>query len=916
MKKRIVHKLLFIVLIGTVNMVQAQITGKVTDTDNVPIAFANILIEGTSIGTTTNDEGDFSIDYNPNKTTALLVSYVGFSTRRLLLTDGKFTDIAIVLSENPFQLGAVQVTARRTEETIRNVPQSVTVMSSKEIERNVATGFQDILSLVPNVGADESKAITTFTIRGIPSGAGGIGGGTPEGVYVNGVYNAKPELVNSIVNDARRLEVLRGPQGTSFGAASISGALNIVTTKPTPEDFITIGAEYGSRNYLRLRPTLNFKLGDKLFARSSFVFLEKDNAMINNNSLQENPNERISAGRLDLRYKPSDKMTFDLGLDFADEDIEPEGISIIKWNNIPGTDVPSDAIIGSLAPNVDISTTERGSYSNDGQRIADRNLFGLALNADFQLAENLNFLSISSYRYADQFLTFDLDNTNLDHLFEERDLQVRQLSQEFRLSGTSEKLNWTTGVFLMDVQSDFKADLAVGSFFDTFILEQLVKPSVQPLIAGDVTAGVTAGVKEQVAAAVNADPGLAGFSQEERDVIIAEQTEAQVASDPIQELIANETQNALATTDIDLEGKSIRQTAELREKTFGVFASAEYSLTDRLKLSGGLRFNREDKEITFSQDGIAFDIFVGGGLVQPNNPIFPAIPDADGDFLADTPISSTFSEDVITANVALNYKVNDNMNAYASYAKGYRSGGFAVRYVQNALEITQPFESEQVNNFELGVKAANASSKLFGNLALFYMDYQDMQIPIILADGSGQITTNAGSSRIFGLEADFAAYITDRFALSGGFGYNNAEFVDYSFTVGDEVTDRSGEKISTFPEYNGTLAADYYVPLNDNYRLTFRMQYRHRANINLSVNSAADVYIDAFEIDAYNLVNGRVALESDTFSFYVFSNNIFDEDYLVSAFSNNILNTPFGFNTNSIGEPFFIGAGFTYRIGK
>lgn len=916
MKKYVPKNLsfLFIILIGT--FASAQMTGKVVDTYQLPIAYANVIVEGTTYGTSTDENGMFVLDYEPSATTALLISYVGFSDQRVLWSSADENGLTIILEENPFQLGAVQVTARRTEETIREVPQSVTVLSGLEIEKNAATGFQDVLNLVPNVLADESKAITTFSIRGIPSGTGGIGGVTPEGIYVNGVYNAKPELANSLVSDAQRVEVLRGPQGTSFGAASISGALNIVTPKPSANEFLSFGAEYGSREYLRLRTTFNAKVSDNLFARGNLLFLERDRPMINLNPAQEQAGERITAGRFDLRYQPKETITFDLGLDFADEDIAPDGLSVLSWENAIGTDVPSDVLISSIDPNVDITPTGRGNYRFNDEQVADRNLFGATLNADFQLSDRLNLLSISAFRTSDQFLTFDLDRTSLDHILEERDLQVQQLSQEIRLAGTSEKFDWTTGVFLMNVTSDFKADLKAGQFFEDFVREFGVKPAVVPIVQQSVIQGVEAQITAQVTDLVNNDPNLSGLTQEERDAVIAQLTQDQLASEPIQQLIANETQNAVNTTEIDLAGKAVKQRAEITENTIGIFASGEYQLTDNLKLSAGIRFNREEKDITIEQDGIQYDISVGGAVVLPNNPIFAAFPDEDGDFLADGPATGNFSEDVITANGSLNYAVSDNINTYISYARGYRSGGFGIRYVQNAREITEPFKSEKVDNYEFGIKAANKSNKLFANLAAFYMDYRDLQNTIILSDGSGQLITNAGSSRIYGVEFDFAAYATDNLAFSGGFGYNNARFVDYSFNNGFEEVDRSGDKISSVPPLNATLSADYFVPINDNNKLTFRLQYRYRGEVNLSDTAESQDNLDAFTIPAFGLLNGRIALQGKKLDVYVFSNNILDEAYNTSAFVNTVINTPFSFRTNSIGEPFFLGAGFVYRIGN
>lgn len=644
-------------LLVCLSSIYAQITGKIVDEEGNPLSFATIVVENTTYGTVCDVDVAFELDYNYTPdVTALIVSYTGYSDAKVILTEEKLENgLEIQLASNPFNLGAVKVTARRQEETIKDVPQSITVLSKAEIERNQATSFQDILNFVPNVQVSESKSNPTFNIRGILSGTGGISGGTPEGVYVNGVFNAKAELVNNLVNDAQRIELLRGPQGTSFGATSISGALNIVTVKPSFENTGTLSAEYGSRDYLRLRGSGNLKLADNLYTRGTLVYLGKDRPMENLNSDQATNSEDIFGGRLDFRYLPNSNIILDLGFDFANESIIPDGLSILNWQNVPGTDIPFDlfAQAQGLAPETDISPTGQGFYRANEEQSFDRNLFGTTLNAVFQLNDRLNLTSISAFRTTQEERVFDLDNTSLDHLREFRDLSLQQFSQEVRLSGITDRLNWTTGVFLMNVQSEFNPDLRLGSFAETFIREFQVKPEIFPIVQDLVVQEVTATVTEQVTALIESDPNTNGLPDEQKAEIIAGLVAEQLASEPVQALIAEETQNNLNTTQIDLEGKSIKQRADLTENTLGIFAQGEYALLENLKLTLGLRYNREVKDLIFEQDGVGYDITVGGTVVAANQPIFFAIPDKDGDFLADEPIESNFTEDVLTSNASL-----------------------------------------------------------------------------------------------------------------------------------------------------------------------------------------------------------------------------------------------------------------------
>lgn len=205
---------------------------------------------------------------------------------------------------------------------------------------------------------------------------------------------------------------------------------------------------------------------------------------------------------------------------------------------------------------------------------------------------------------------------------------------------------------------------------------------------------------------------------------------------------------------------------------WAAFGSVDWNVTDKLTLTGGLRYSEEEKE--FDHCGVGFgdpntrtcQITVAGNVVS-------------------TLISKDQEWDDVSARVGANYFINDDVMVYGSWAQGFRSGGFNGR--GNTESSLGPFDEETADNFELGIKADLLDNRLRLNAAVFLLKYDDLQRASIrpAPGGAGQetVTDNVGSAENKGFELEATALLTDSLTARLTFGYLDAENEDWCSAV-------------------------------------------------------------------------------------------------------------------------------------
>jgi iron complex outermembrane receptor protein len=234
-----------------------------------------------------------------------------------------------------------------------------------------------------------------------------------------------------------------------------------------------------------------------------------------------------------------------------------------------------------------------------------------------------------------------------------------------------------------------------------------------------------------------------------------------------------------------------------RTDSWAGFGQADYDLNSRITISAGLRYSYERRRASSGFFGAAFN--------QPNGPTDAQIP-----------VLGDISFDAWTPRASIRYAfTEEGDNAYFTYSQGFKSGGFGIAAAQVA-----PWQPERITSYEAGIKT-NASRQVSGNLAVFYYDYTNQQVSV--NNGFTNTTTNAASSRLWGIEVEGTAHLTDSFTLSANAAYLDAKYESFkNATVilpgnaqcalcggHNEIVDLSGKPLPKAPEFAMGVTANY-----------------------------------------------------------------------------------------------------------
>jgi iron complex outermembrane recepter protein len=282
----------------------------------------------------------------------------------------------------------------------------------------------------------------------------------------------------------------------------------------------------------------------------------------------------------------------------------------------------------------------------------------------------------------------------------------------------------------------------------------------------------------------------------------------------------------------------------------------------------------------------------------------------------DVPIPFKEDEDFSepTWRVALDYNVSDDMMIYASYNRGFKSGVYNT--IVSSGVPTPPVDPEIVDAYEVGMKSEWFNSRMRANLAVFYYDYQDIQLQFVNAGAT--ILGNASDAEIYGSELELFGNVTENLSLRFGAAYLDTEYKQYANApistpsdagfgpIGGNVVsfgDVSGNEMARAPKYTTSFGANYSLAVGDN------MMFG--ASLNWYYNDGFYWFEDnRVKEDAYDVVNAELSLASadERWKVRVWAKNLTDEEY--SIFTNT---GQFG-DLAAFAPPRVVGAGVEYRF--
>lgn len=343
-----------------------------------------------------------------------------------------------VLFAEAVRLDDVTVSANKMEENIKDVPQSITVIDSEVLQEKGIKNVGDIIKEVPNMNFLGSVNGTAVSFRGLNSSM--FTNSNPVVIYIDGVpysdrYDFNPSLAN-----VEQVEILRGPQGTLYGKDAIGAVINIVTKKPSNTWSGSIGAEYGSDNYMYSTVNASGALvDDKLFLGINGLF-QKDDGWITNHysGMKENANEKKDRKtNAYVLFTPSDNFSGRLTLtDNYTKNYFMDGFS-------SDASRPLKSLKRSEAENVSFDVP-----AFDKTRIQSQSLHLTYAFEQFQVE------STTTHKKVDLDAEFDTDNRANqganDGLGQWNYTDTKAWTQELKLSSINQAFKWVGGVYIDD----------------------------------------------------------------------------------------------------------------------------------------------------------------------------------------------------------------------------------------------------------------------------------------------------------------------------------------------------------------------------------------------------------------------------------------------------------------------------------
>jgi len=354
-----------------------------------------------------------------------------------------------------------------------------------------------------------------------------------------------------------------------------------------------------------------------------------------------------------------------------------------------------------------------------------------------------------------------------------------------------------------------------------------------------------------------------------------------------------------------LDTSDHRGVSTIEHSTAGLFAQADVLLSDSLTLTVGGRYTEEEKE---AEIGLIGDPNAVGDCASRSAPFETgaSLNDCQPAFKDDERWSN------FTPRVGLSWNLNPDVMVFASYTRGFRSGGYNVRFTDltfatdTPASTPGPYDEEVVDAFEIGIKSTLLDGKARVNFSAFNNEFDDLQ-RTVLNDTGGQEILNAATATIRGLEFDIVVALTKQLVLEAATGWVDASYDKYNAV--SQVTGKSADQLNFLmvPESTTNLAATYDMALGDMGSLTWRLSYSF-------VNNTWADDLNTAELDQYELYDASVAFTNNEgdLKLALFGRNLKDEVYF--DFGVNFSTSELAFQGYFLSPPRTYGAELTYEF--
>ena len=778
------------------------------------------------------------------------------------------------------------VTAQKREQNLQDVPIVVTSLSQETLEDAGVRDIKDLQILTPGmtVTSTSSEASTTARIRGVGTVGDNPGLESSVGVVIDGVYRSRNSVGFGDLGELQRIEVLKGPQGTLFGKNTSAGVINIITEAPSFTPGFNAEATVGNYGAMAVSGSVTGPLSDtlafRLYAgrrlRDGFMDIDTGDGPRTNT---DDNNQDFGTVRGQLLWLPNDNTSIRFIADYSSRDEYCcIGTQIRTGPTYPFVDGLSTGT-GQRPPAPGFGTLpfSRTGYANrdSGQEVEDK---GWSLEANVDMPSFLGgstLTSVSSWRKWSSSLGQDIDYTGADIAYREQDgdygFTVENATQEFRLAGATDTLDWLIGAFITQEDIGRTDSWYFGADYTPFLSFLLsarlnaVNPA-WPVSPGTIGCYTVAGQNPLSFNNCLTSGGAIGGGGPGFTV-----------------------------------GQGFEDSYEQGSTSFALFTNNTWHLTEAFDVTLGLRYTMDEKSLRGQQTNTNGNGATCGAALANAGAIGAvlgaATPTILGNFCLpwsnvafnNRSISEKFSDEELSGTIKASYRLNPSVLTYVSYARGYKSFGYNLDRVQAGITpvASTLFPSEVVDSYEAGVKMTLLDRTLLLNATYFDQVFNDFQLNTFL--GTAFVVESIPELTSRGVDADFLWFSPiEGLSFQGGVTWTEAKYGN--FVAADlanpanfpQLSLLPGGDASFAPEWSGTLAINFDRNIGDDVRVGFSLAGKYMTEY----NTGSDL-LPAKQQDAFATLNGRFLVGSAderwTAEFWV--QNLTDEEYIQVAYN-------------------------------
>lgn len=760
-----------------------------------------------------------------------------------------FTCAALLATAWPAQaeIAEIVVVAQKREQALQDVPIAISAYNADALVNAGVRDIRDLTMLSPSLVLSSSQSETAGTvarIRGIGTTGDNLGLESSVAVFVDGVYRNRNNVALTDLGEIERIEVLRGPQGTLFGKNASAGLLHIITRAPDLTEFNAYAdASYGNYDYYRLSAGATGPVGEQLGLRLDATVTQRDGFIDDAGTGKEYNDRDRYLLRGQLSGGLGDSLDFRFIADYANRD----ETCCAAVSRVVGPTAAAIAALGGTVVNPPDPYARR-MYSNP-ERGYDQKVEEWGNSLELNWETGLGALtSITAYRQWDSDRSQDIDFTEADILYRAPGTYKNDFdtfTQELRLAGTAGPVDWLVGAYFVKEELTFRDAVRTGSAYESY---------ANLLLFG-----------------LNPGGGLTQLS----------------------------TITGLAPGTVFIDGRGAQSDRfEQDADSWALFTHNIWNISDRLRLTLGLRYTDESKDLdaTLVADNPACDAADARLAAIPQllpfltataqlicTPLYNSL--VDGSY------SGSRDDEEWTGTIALSYDIRPDWMAYVSYGRGYKAGGFNLDragFANPLLRLAFPppvptivpsasdleFKEETVDAYEIGSKAT-VWNLVNVNLAAYYEEFDDFQLNAFT--GTGFTVSNLPKVTTKGVELEWLAEVAEGLVLQGGAAYTNARYDSGQ----DTPAALRSQRLTNAPFWVVTAAASYERPISDDLTGFVNGNFR----FNTDMNTGSDLDIEK-EQSSYAVVDASIGFRTNDnrWVLEVWGKNIFDREYAQVVF--------------------------------